>query len=96
MKNCNSGSKKNDLGTQGLSKLTEAMLLRSIIQVYALAIKMASQELFSWSSIYNVSIFIINSCPLYNQKPVQTTVIYFWTILPPGSLALSHSVDVII
>ena len=65
MKNCNSGSKKNDLGTQGLSKLTEAMLLRSIIQVYALAIKMASQELFSWSSIYNVSIFIINSYLLY-------------------------------
>lgn len=68
MKYCNSASKKNDLGTQGLSKLTEAMLLRSIIQVYALAIKNGQSGAFSWSSIYNVSIFIINSCLLYNQK----------------------------
>jgi len=66
------GSKKKDIGAQGLSKLTKAMLLRSIIQAYVLAIKMASQEVFSWSSIYNVSIFIINSCPklLYYPKPL--------------------------
>jgi len=57
VKYCNSASKKNDLGTQGLSKLTEAMLLRSIIQVYALAIKNGQSGAFSWSSIYNVSIF---------------------------------------
>ena len=46
MKLINKGSKKKDIGAQGLSKLTKAMLLRSIIQAYVLAIKMASQEFF--------------------------------------------------
>ena len=46
MKLINKGSKKKDIGAQGLSKLTKAMLLRSIIQAYVLAIKMASQEVF--------------------------------------------------